>query len=205
MPAGDRRRPDEWKEDGLTRFERNMIRRLALVVGTTVLCAVPVAAQSIHERDRDLGPTLEPEPPAVTTDYIRIKPLPGNNRVPGGCTRVQGTGLPQYTELYMAFAWNNGPNGIPEDGGGDDINLGRVFPAWSTDVSPTLGTIHWNGLFEAAVHRDCGQGYVYAKYRVYTPGQGFALLTDSALVSVIPPDWLPDVPQDLRTVGSDKQ
>jgi hypothetical protein len=193
------------KEDSLTQHDEKGVRWLPSVVGMLVLCVVTGTAQTIHEQGSDLGPRLEWEPPTLETDYIRIAPLPGNNSIEGACTRVQGTGLPQYLQRFTAYAWNNGPNGIPESGGGDDINLGRILPNWSTDVPPNLGTIYSNGVFEAAIDYTCGQGLVFADYWVYRPGEGFEILNDSASISVIPPDWLPDVPQNLRKVGADKQ
>jgi len=140
-------------------------------------------------------------------DYIKIVEPPGNNRVPGPCTRLQGTGLPQYYARFRANGWNNGPNGIPEDGGGDDILVGPVNAFWGTRVGPELGTIdRRTGVFTAAVSIDCGEGLVGAFYRHFREGEGWVLMRDLSSIAVIPPDWLPDVPlQDLSKVGSDKE
>ncbi len=140
-------------------------------------------------------------------DYIKIVEPPGNNRVPGPCTRLRGTGLPQFKARFSAFGWNNGPNGIPEDGGGDDIRLDLVDALWGTRVGPELGTINrHSGLFMAAVSIDCGEGLVGAFYRHFREGEGWVLMRDLSTIAVIPPDWLPDEPrQDLSKVGSDKE
>lgn len=124
-------------------------------------------------------------------DYLRIAPLAGNNVVEGGCTRVQGTGLPQYFENYKAYVWSNGPNGTPEDGGGDDINIGQVAPSWSTDVPSWIGSIDQNGLFESAIDYRCGEGLVFAEYEVFKIGEGTVVLSDTASIAKIPPDWIP--------------
>ena len=124
-------------------------------------------------------------------DYIRIDPLPGNNVVDGGCTRVQGTGQSQYWERYYAYGWSNGENGIAEDGGGDDINSGRVAALWATDVPTTLGSIDVNGIFLAAIDYTCGVGLVWANYDYQKITGETVTYSDTATIAVIPPDWIP--------------
>jgi hypothetical protein len=169
-----------------------------------VVSITGLGLSQVIEREVEIGPEVEIGYQDI--DYIKINEPPGNNVVPQPCTRLQGTGLPQYRVQFHAYGWNNGPNGIPEDGGGDDIRLGRVRANWSTEVSPeTMGSIDSNGLFTAAVHEECGDGRVLASYRHYREGMGFITLTDQSSIAVIPPDWLPDAPrQDLSKVGSDK-
>lgn len=74
------------------------------------------------------------EPSGATTiapDYIVIKTPTGNNLIPGACCRISPGGLPQHTELLTATAWNNGPNGIPQNGGGDDASVAGATLQWS--------------------------------------------------------------------------
>ena len=123
-------------------------------------------------------------------DYIRIDPLEGNNVIEGGCVRVYGTGQSQYYERHYAYAWNNGQNRIPEDGGGDDIRLGQITPAWSTDVPSYLGDIGENGVFVAAMDYRCGEGLVFAAYEIFRLGDGLVILSDTSNISVLPPDWI---------------
>lgn len=123
-------------------------------------------------------------------DYLMIEPLDGNNIIDGGCARVQGTGLPQFYEYYKAYVWNNGENGIPEEGGGDDVNLGQVMPSWSTDVPSYLGSIDELGIFESAIDYRCGEGLVFASYEFFKIGEGLITLSDTSTVAVLPPDWV---------------
>jgi hypothetical protein len=162
-------------------------------------------SQDIDVKGQDLGPTVDPNYPDI--DYIKIHEPPGNNRVPQPCTRLQGTGLPQYEVQFKAYGWSNGPNGIPEYGGGGDVRKGQVRAMWSTEVPASLGTINsLNGLFTAAIDIDCDDGRVFANYRYYKEGQGFVILSDVSSIAVIPPDWIPTAPmQDLSKVGSDKE
>jgi hypothetical protein len=124
-------------------------------------------------------------------DYLRIEPHAGNNVVEGGCTRVRGTGLPQFLESFKAYAWNNGPNGTPEDGGGDDVNIGQVVPTWSTDVDPWIGTINEYGWFESGIDYRCGEGLVFAEYEYFKIGEGTVVMSDTATIAKIPPAWIP--------------
>jgi hypothetical protein len=123
-------------------------------------------------------------------DYIRIDPLEGNNVFEGGCTRLQGTGISQYWERYYAYAWRVGENGIPEDGGGDDVNAGQISPAWSTDVPYYLGEIGETGVFLAAIDYRCGEGLIFADFEIEINGN-MVTMSDTATIVVIPPDWVP--------------
>jgi|GEM_PF-2138327 len=124
-------------------------------------------------------------------DYIRIDPLPGNNVWDGGCTRVQGSGQSQYWERHFAYAWNNGTNGIPEDGGGDDINTGQVAATWATDVPEYLGSIDENGVFLAAIDYRCGDGLIFADYEYMKLNGETVMLSDTSTIIIAPPDWIP--------------
>ncbi|MFQ6104661.1 MAG: hypothetical protein ACE5OP_10260 [Candidatus Glassbacteria bacterium] len=130
-------------------------------------------------------------------DYIRIDPLEGNNVIDGGCVRIYGTGQSQYWERHYAYGWNNGQNRIPEDGGGDDIRLGQISPAWSTDVPPYLGEIGDNGIFVAAFDYRCGDGNVFADYEIFRAGDGMVILSDTSYIAVLPPDWIPGDSTDV--------
>jgi len=62
-------------------------------------------------------------------DYIMITPDPGCARIIGNQSYVGG--LYEPTEEFLANGWDNGPNNINEDGGGDDIFQGTVPAIWS--------------------------------------------------------------------------
>jgi hypothetical protein len=187
-------------------FLRNVITWVFPVTLLVLLSSADVLiSQDIDEQTTQKGPAMDI--PNEEIDYIKIDPLRGNNRRPGsGCARIYGGGDQQWTEQFWAWGWNNGPNGIPQDGGGDDIKV-RIVPAvWSTDVPLNIGRIFQNGLFRASTDDDCGEGYVLAEYEVFREGKGFEILSDVATIAVFPPDWLVDSPmQDLSKVGSDKE
>lgn len=59
----------------------------------------------------------------VNVDYVKIDIPTGNNLIHGACARISPGGLPQHTEQLVGHAWNSGPNGIRQSGGGDDLEL----------------------------------------------------------------------------------
>jgi hypothetical protein len=103
-----------------------------------------------------------------------------------GSGSYQG-GLYEPTEPYVAHGWSNGLNGIPENGGGDDVYVGTVSASWSTNAAETAGRIHSaTGLFVAANltnHKAVGEpaDTVTATYAGATPG--------TAIIIVSPPSW----------------
>jgi len=161
-------------------------------------------AQYVQETVKVPGTVKSPDYPDI--DYIKIVEPPGNNRVPQPCTRLQGTGIAQYEAQFRVHGWTNGVNGVPENGGGDDVRVGPVRATWVANVPASLGSIEFTGLFTAAIDDDCGDGPVYARYRHYKEGVGFVMMADTSSIAVIPPDWIPTAPmQDLSKVGSDKE
>jgi len=62
-------------------------------------------------------------------DYVLISPQIG-------CTRIIGTqsyvgGLYEAGEEFVLQTWDNGLNGTPEAGGGDDVYQGTLAATWS--------------------------------------------------------------------------
>jgi hypothetical protein len=128
-----------------------------------------------------------------TIDYLLARPDTGEVRISGG-------GLHEWKQKFRAGGFNNGPNGIPENGGGDDIFLGVLLSGvtWSTVVPPEVGNIgSSNGWFFSG--QQTGEGDVTASYPGATPVTVF--------VRVYPPDWQPgnskpdDGGGDKYTVG----
>jgi len=112
-------------------------------------------------------------------DYIIITPDPG-------CARIIGTqsyvgGLYEPTEEFVANGWDNGPNNINEDGGGDDVFQGTVSALWTTTVGANVGRIDSStGLYVAL--NVTGEGDVQANYL----GR-----TDTVYVMTTTPTWVP--------------
>jgi len=67
----------------------------------------------------------------LSVDYVTIKVPVGNNLIHGACARISPGGLPQHTEQLTATAWNNGANGIPQNGSGDDKQVVGATFQWS--------------------------------------------------------------------------
>lgn len=114
-----------------------------------------------------------------TIDYLLAIPDTGEVRIIGG-------GLPEWRQKYKAGGFNNGVNGIPENGGGDDVFMGRLDwqsgVQWTTSVPESVGRIHpTKGVFESG--GSTGEGSVTASYAGATPV--------SEVIRVYPPDWQP--------------
>ena len=110
-------------------------------------------------------------------DYLLARP-------PVGEVRISGGGLREWKQRFKAGGFNNGPNGIPEDGGGDDIFQGVLHSGvtWTTAVPPEVGQIDsTSGWFLSG--GQTGEGDVIASYPGATPAVVF--------VRVYPPDWQP--------------
>lgn len=123
---------------------------------------------------------------AGSVDYLIITPDTGfMGKV---CTRIFGVGpypggLPEGVEYFVAYGWNNGPNGTPENGGGDDIALGPVSADWSTTLAQDVGRINeLNGVYTTGEHT--GTGDVMATY----PGA----TSDSVPINTTAPTWVRD-------------
>lgn len=120
--------------------------------------------------------------PGGSVDYLLVSPA-------AGCTRIFGTssypgGLFEPTEAFVADGWNNGTNGIPENGGGDDVYIGQVTAAWSTNIAEASGRINSaNGLFFAGYLTTTAWASVTATYSGATDG--------TAEIMVSPPSWAP--------------
>jgi hypothetical protein len=122
-------------------------------------------------------------------DYILITPDPGCARIIGQQSYVGG--LYEPTEEFLANGWDNGPNNINEDGGGDDVFQGTVPAVWSLanfvdhtgspiDVD-RVGSIDTStGLYVA--RNFTGEGDVNANYL----GR-----TDTVYVMTSTPSWVP--------------
>jgi len=112
-------------------------------------------------------------------DYIIISPDPGCARIIGNQSYVGG--LYEPTEEFLANGWDNGPNNINENGGGDDTFQGTVPAIWATTVGATVGRIDNNsGLYIAG--NFTGEGDVTANYL----GR-----TDTVYIMTTTPSWVP--------------
>ncbi len=123
---------------------------------------------------------------AGSVDYLMITPDTGfMGKV---CTRIFGVGpypgaLPEGVEFFVATGWNNGANGTPESGGGDDVNLGPVSAEWSTTLAQEVGRINeLNGVYSTG--EITGDGDVMATY----PGA----TGDSVPINTTAPTWVRD-------------
>jgi hypothetical protein len=123
---------------------------------------------------------------AGSVDYLMITPDTGfMGKV---CTRIFGVGpypggLPEGVEYFVAYGWNNGPNGNPESGGGDDIALGPVSADWSINLAEDVARINeLNGVYITGEHT--GDGDVMATY----PGA----TSDSVPINTTAPTWVRD-------------
>jgi len=123
---------------------------------------------------------------AGSVDYLMITPETGfMDKV---CTRIFGVGpypggLPEAVEFFVAYGWNNGPNGTPQNGGGDDIALGPVSAEWSTTQDVDVARINeLNGVYIAGERT--GAGHVGADY----PGA----TSDSVPINTTAPTWVAD-------------
>lgn len=123
---------------------------------------------------------------AGTVDYLMITPDTGfMSKV---CTRIFGVGpypgaLPEGVEYFVATGWNNGTNGTPESGGGDDVNLGPVSADWSISLAQDVARINeLNGVYTTG--EITGSGNVMAAY----PGA----TSDSVPINTTAPSWVRD-------------
>jgi hypothetical protein len=133
---------------------------------------------------------------AGSVDYLMITPDDGF--MGHVCTRIFGVGahpggLPEGVEYFVATGWNNGPNGTPQGGGGDDINLGQVSATWSlgqfvdehNDPVDTDTVAHVNPDNGVYVTRwATGEGPIYADFPGATQGE--------ELVMTTAPTWVRD-------------
>jgi hypothetical protein len=112
-------------------------------------------------------------------DYIIVTPDRGCARIIGNQSYVGG--LYEPTEEFLANGWDNGPNNINEDGGGDDVFQGIVSAIWSTTVGGSVGRIDSStGLYVAGGFT--GEGDVTANYL----GR-----QDTVYVMSTTPSWVP--------------
>ena len=113
-------------------------------------------------------------------NYLLISPDRGCARIIGNQSYVGG--LYEPTEAFIANGWDNGVNGIPEAGGGDDVFQGAVSAQWSTTLAGTAGRIDSStGLFVAG--SITGEGDVTAVRLGAT--------SDTAYVMTSAPSWVP--------------
>ena len=112
-------------------------------------------------------------------DYVMISPERGCARIIGNQSYIGG--LYEPTEEFVLNSWNNGDNGIPEQGGGDDVFEGVLSASWTTTVPADVGRIDPNtGLYVAA--RETGEGDVSAT--------AFGGWTDTTYVMSTTPSWV---------------
>jgi hypothetical protein len=133
---------------------------------------------------------------AGSVDYLIVTPDTGfMGKV---CTRIFGVGpypgaLPEGVEFFVAFGWGNGPNGTPENGGGDDVPHGPVSATWSlsdfvdrnnqpVDIEGVGYINPDNGVY--VTREETGEGDVNATY----PGA----TSDSIPINTTAPSWVRD-------------
>ncbi len=113
-------------------------------------------------------------------DYVLISPDRGCARIIGNQSYVGG--LYEPTEELVLNSWNNGINGIPEYGGGDDVFEGILAATWSTTVGGSVGRIDSStGLYVAGGFTGEGDVTAFA----------FGGWTDTAYVMSTTPSWVP--------------
>jgi hypothetical protein len=123
--------------------------------------------------------------------------------------RIQGGGVKSPTEQFVALGYLRGPNGVAENGGGDDVGLGPVQAAYSftllthharydvTDPSQ-VGTIDpASGLFTAGKGLATGFGKVTA-----TTPEG---KTAEIPIFILPPDFVADPPPRVHHLSCEDQ
>jgi hypothetical protein len=105
---------------------------------------------------------------AAEPDFVRFAPLPGNPQLGAdvGCVRLRGGGVPLSTEAFQLLAYSAGPNGVAENGAGDDLLLGPV-PA---QYSFTLLSHH--ARYQVDDPRQVGE--IDAATGLFTAGSGLA-------------------------------
>ncbi len=152
-----------------------------------------------------LGPLALPAAGAqgIEPDYIKFATLPGEPQLGPdvGCVRIRGGGTPTFSETFQALGFGAGKDGIPENGGGDDVPLGPVAAAYSwrlishharyqiNDPSE-VGTIDpVTGVFTAGTF-PTGYGMVKA----VTPGGKAAEVP----IFIVPPDFVVDPPPRIH-------
>ncbi len=150
--------------------------------------------------------------PSTTVNYVKILDPPGVAAVtssslndvlngPGntnirGIVRIAPVGGPvpgmggvlEHVELYEGHGFNNGPNNVNENGGGDDIDLGPVPGSWSVTVPNNPATNYGSISSTTGV-------FVAGPQTTKTTGNATVRFTLGALGSirthlVVPPDWV---------------
>ncbi len=172
--------------------------------------AAPSAVQTISN-----VVTITGRDPATPVHYIRVQNMPGvpgwngttsgtvggimNGTASGMCRIKAATpppagkgGIDEHTDVFEVRGYNNGPNGISENGAGDDVNLGPVPVTWS-DSTPTLvGGVHTStGVFTAGPLTSTQANGVPGGYGTITATlNGNPSITASKQIRVVPPDWV---------------
>lgn len=138
---------------------------------------------------------------SVKKALVRMRPTGATNSAQGGILETD--------EPLQVHGYNNGPNGINEGGGGDDIDLGPVPAAWAYNRPSAYGAIDPStGVFVAGPNSTAqpsdggpGTGTISASYNG---------LSDTMPALTLPPDWVAPplaAPQNLMgsAVGGDVQ
>lgn len=108
---------------------------------------------------------------------------------PNGATDPTQGGILEVDEPLQVHGYNNGPNGINENGGGDDIDLGPVPATWAYNHGAAYGTIDPStGVFLAgpsstAQPSDGGPG-------TGTISASYGGLIDTMPAMSLPPDYV---------------
>lgn len=111
---------------------------------------------------------------------VRVAPI-------GGPVQGQG-GVLEHVEFYEGHGFNNGPNNINENGGGDDIDLGPVPGNFAVTIPGTsaanFGTINsTTGVFVAGPQTTEATGNATIRF-VY------GVLSSTRTHRTVPPDWV---------------
>jgi hypothetical protein len=91
-------------------------------------------------------------------------------------------------ELYEGHGFNNGPNNINENGGGDDIDLGSVPGSWAVTV-PSNPSVNYGaissttGVFVAGPETTQMTGNATVRFSLGT-------LSSTRIHRTVPPDWV---------------
>lgn len=102
-------------------------------------------------------------------------------------------GLPEHTEMFEVRGWNNGQNGVSENGGGDDVNLGPVPCNWTKSyANNNVGVIDANtGMFTAGYLASTANNGVTGAYGTITATlSGNPGITATKQIRVVPPSWV---------------
>ncbi len=154
--------------------------------------------------------------PAVAIHYIRIANLPGvplwsgsQSGTLGGI--MQGTtsgicrikaqapppagkgGIEEHSEMFEVRGWNNGPNGVPENGAGDDVPLGPVPCTFTKSfASNSIGVIDAStGMFTAGHLTTTAANGAAGGYGTVTATlAGNPTVTATKDIRVVPPSWV---------------